>query len=255
MPAVRAVMEMTEDEDRLAEVANLLNLHPEASPCLVAIFVPGLSQAVVAPIGGSSAVKACSMAACHSASGSSSANQASRLSASQASPARWKVSTLSCDIAHAVSPPGLLLSMQSRTAAFRPKRRFPVGGDPGFGLGLPRAAAVRLLLPLLQALVDHGAYEPASCSSRGPRRVRRSAVAACWRSRRRPCWHRSSPRRRPRGTRGGPSGLRTGSDGRHHGQRQRRRIAVARSKDRQQDIGRVVEVSGALGFITSMRYC
>src|SRR5215204_7111127 len=45
-------VEMTEDEDRLAEVANLLNLSRETFPRPAAIVVPGLARAVKTPIGG-----------------------------------------------------------------------------------------------------------------------------------------------------------------------------------------------------------
>ena len=52
-----ACVEMAEEQNRLAEVANLLNLRHETSPRLAAIFAPGLSHAVVTPICACSALQ------------------------------------------------------------------------------------------------------------------------------------------------------------------------------------------------------
>jgi hypothetical protein len=95
---------VTEGEDRLAEVAELLGPIGEAFPRLAAVLRPNLPRAVMTLVGRCLPLKAGSIAGCHSTSASSSAKKASRSSAFHASTARWTVSTFSCDIARAEYP-------------------------------------------------------------------------------------------------------------------------------------------------------
>ena len=76
---------MTEDQDRLAEVANLVNMNGETFPCPAAIVIPGPSHTVKAPIS----------------------------SAFQASSPRLTASTFSCDIAYSDSPAASRASLHS----------------------------------------------------------------------------------------------------------------------------------------------
>ena len=96
---------VTEREDRLAEVAELLGPIGEAFPRLAAVLPPNLSRAVRTSVDGCLFPRGpARIAGCHSTSASSSAKKASRSSAFQASTARWTVSTFSCDIAYSDSP-------------------------------------------------------------------------------------------------------------------------------------------------------
>ena len=104
---------LTEQQDRIAEVANLLRPILEAFPSLAVELAPRLSRALMTSEDGSFPSRPGWIEGCHSMSASSSIKSASRSSAFHAATARLTVSTFSSDIAHAVSIDGVPLSMQS----------------------------------------------------------------------------------------------------------------------------------------------
>jgi hypothetical protein len=137
-------VEMTEDQDRLAKVANLLNLGRETFPCSAAIVVPGLSRTIKTPVGGFVALQGGLNGGMPLTSGSSSAKKASRSSAFQASRTRRTVSTFSWDIARSVSREAV---SQSGEAPARPQVHAGGLRREGQHELSAHVAALRLVLP------------------------------------------------------------------------------------------------------------
>jgi hypothetical protein len=95
---------VTEGEDRLAEVAELLGPIGEAFPRLAAVLPPNLSRAVMTSVSSSLSLKARLDRKVPLNVGIELGQKASRSSAFHASTARWTISTFSCDIAYSDSP-------------------------------------------------------------------------------------------------------------------------------------------------------
>ena len=92
-------VDMTENQDRLAEVGDLLNPNRETFPCPAAIVVPGLSRTVMAPVDGFPTLQGWLNGGMPLHLGIKLGEKASRSSVFHASAARRTVSTFSCDIA------------------------------------------------------------------------------------------------------------------------------------------------------------